>query len=133
MKDLIKSIIDSEIIDVNLYMKEAELFKNKIVNGEHIHDIFINFAKEETLHISALKIILKEEYKHNNFEVKVSNSLRKTLRVHLMREGESIRVYENLITKIGNDKYKETISEIIFQENWHYKTMKKYLLSIGLK
>ncbi len=129
--DLIRGIINEEIYDMNLYLMEADLFSKKIIKGKLISKTFRDFAKDEATHANILLKICRKKVKYQERKILPIKSIRKVLQIHLIRESDSIKLYEVLLNDIYNSSYKTIIKEIIENEKKHLKIIKKYLLSIG--
>ncbi len=129
--DLIRGIINEEIYDMNLYLMEADLFSKKIIKGKLISKTFRDFAKDEATHVNILLKICRKKVKYQERKILPIKSIRKVLQIHLIRESDSIKLYEVLLNDIYNSSYKTIIKEIIENEKKHLKIIKKYLLSIG--
>lgn len=129
-KDYIKGLINEEYADYSIYESEAELFKNKIVNGSSISNIFLKFANDELKHVNKLKQIFDLNMVPEKRIIPKMNSLRETLRMHLMRESEAIKAYNDIIKECKDKNIREVLSQIITDEEKHYREIKKYLLLI---
>lgn len=127
----IKGLINEEYADYSLYHNEADLFKNKIVGGEKIAEIFINFSFDEIRHIEKLRKIFDIADKPLRRKIPMIRSLRETLRRHLERESIALKEYRALKTLLNDENKVKMIDEIIADEEKHYSTIKKYLLFLG--
>lgn len=128
-KELIIGMANEEATDIFLYEKESELFKEKIINGSKIAEKFRLFSQEEKSHLSLLKE-LNPDIKPEPRIIETGKSLRKTLRVHIERETESIKFYNNLLKFPLTSNQILLVKGIIYQEQNHLDTMTKYLQGI---
>lgn len=129
-KKLINGVINEELIDVELYIRESIVFKEKIIGGSRIAEKFKSFANDEKNHVRALQLIFKIEKIREPRVLPEYKSIRNVLRIHLIREEESIRLYKNIISNLTESKHIEMIKEILKQEEEHYKDIKNYLLKL---
>lgn len=129
-EEILKGIINEEKVDIFLYATESELFKNKIVGGKVISEIFSNLAAEEAGHIKTLLSLCKKRINVKYRKIIPSKSLRKNLRVHLVREADSIKLYEVFLNSVFGYGEKEAIKKIIENEKKHLSIIKKYLLML---
>lgn len=126
---LIEGIVNEEWTDISLYTAESHLFKEKIIGGDRISETFINFAADENRHIEILlKLFPGISFKKR--KIFPYQSLRKNLRLHLIREQESIFLYQELSKLLKGNKEAEIISQIIKNEETHLKRIKRYLFLI---
>jgi len=126
--ELIKGIINEEFVDTELYRKEADLFEKKVIDGQRISFIFRKFSADENAHI----LILKKLYKLTNYTIphrKIIEykKIRNVLRMHLIRETSSIKLYEKMLANANSLKEKRYIEAILESEKNHLLTIKKYL------
>lgn len=127
-EEILKGIINEERVDVSLYTNEAELFKNKIVGGKAISETFSRFAAEEAVHIKILLSLCKKRINVKYRKIIPFKFLRKNLRVHLVREADSVKLYEVLLNSVSGYAEKAAIKKIIENEKKHLSIIKKYLL-----
>jgi|YNPMSStandDraft_2_1061718.scaffolds.fasta_scaffold00422_10 hypothetical protein len=126
--ELIKGIINEKFVDTELYRKEADLFEKKVIDGQRISFIFRKFSADENAHI----LILKKLYKLNNYTIphrKIIEykKIRNVLRMHLIRETSSIKLYKKMLTNASGLKEKRYIEAILDSEKNNLITIKKYL------
>ncbi len=128
--EYIYGLVNEEYSDYSLYKKESELFRNKIVNGKNIADVFKAFGSDEVRHaeklIASFKIVKRPKIR----EILTSHSLRQTLRRHLIREKEAIEAYRRLKVMFLGSDIESVINDILSDEEKHYETIRKYLLLI---
>ncbi|MEW6012607.1 MAG: ferritin family protein [Elusimicrobiota bacterium] len=129
-EEILKGIINEEKVDVFLYATESELFKNKIVGGKAISETFSDFAAEEAEHIKTLLSLCKKRINVKYRKIIPFKSLRKNLRVHLVREADSVKLYEVFLNSVSGYEEKEAIKKIIENEKKHLSVIKKYLLTL---
>lgn len=129
-KKFINAIINEELIDIELYLREAVVFKEKIIGGDRIADKFRKFAEDEWHHLRILKIIFNIENIEKPRVLPQYKRIRNVLRIHLVREKESINLYKDILSKLTEPKHREIISEINKQELEHYNSIKNYLLKL---
>lgn len=129
--DILKGIINEERFDSSLYMREALLFKNKIIAGNSISEIFREFATDESVHIKMLLSIYNKKITFKTRKILLYKSLRETLRMHLLRERDSIKLYEVLFNLADNLNERIIIKKIIESEKKHLSVIRKYLIKIG--
>ena len=132
MKNTLNKIVLEEAIDEALYRKEAELFRDKIVDGDRIAKIFEQFAKEEKVHCEVVKEIFDENWETIKIPkpVKLKESLRETLYYHVEKERETIRMYEGILKQSISPLNTLMIKGILFEENNHLNTAIHYLKRI---
>jgi rubrerythrin len=130
---ILQKILEFEYIDMFVYNSEAELFKKKIKNSENLVKMYKNFAMDELTHadiISQKIVSLKGtplwEYKI----VTISNSVHETIRNHIEREVQSIRIYTDLLNKTEDRKFKVFIKGIISNEKEHFEHLTKFFNSL---
>jgi|GEM_PF-1465053 len=126
---ILQKILEFEYTDMFVYNSEAELFKKKIKNSENLVKMYKNFAMDELTHadiISQKIVSLKGtplwEYKI----VTISNSVHETIRNHIEREVQSIRIYTDLLNKTEDRKFKVVIKGIISNEKEHLEHLTKF-------
>ncbi|MEW5952022.1 MAG: hypothetical protein GX447_04580 [Elusimicrobia bacterium] len=129
----IQALANEEIADISLYKKESEMFSKKIISGKRIGDIFSKLAEEEEYHLKALSEISGRNIKFNIRKIATSSSLKKTLLVHIKREEESVRLYEETAKSCENEIKRKIFLKIAEQERKHLKIMSRYFLLIGKK
>jgi rubrerythrin len=130
---ILQKILEFEYTDMFVYNSEAELFKKKIKNSENLVKMYKNFAMDELTHadiISQKIVSLKGtplwEYKI----VTISNSVHETIRNHIEREVQSIRIYTDLLNKTEDRKFKVVIKGIISNEKEHLEHLTKFFNSL---
>ncbi|MBI4656328.1 MAG: hypothetical protein HY746_06230 [Elusimicrobia bacterium] len=128
-EELTKGLANEEATDVLMYEKEAALFQEKIIGGEKISDKFRIFAREEASHLEFMSELLPQ-IKPEPRIIETGKSLRKTLRIHIERETESIKIYNDLLKFPLKSNQVLLIKGIISQEQNHLDTMIKYLRGI---
>jgi len=127
---LIKGLINEEFFDSELYLRESELFKKKIINGEKISLVFKKFSEDENKHILILKKIYNINSNISHRKIISYKRLRNVLRMHLVREKKSIILYKKLMFLAKDKKEADIIKAIIDSEENHLLTIKKYLFFI---
>jgi bacterioferritin len=126
--EILQKILEFEYTDMFVYNSEAELFKKKIKNSENLVKMYKNFAIDELTHadiISQRIIFLNGSPRWEYKIVSVSNSVHETLRYHIEREIQAIRVYTDLLNNTEDRKFKVVIKEIISNEKEHIKHLTK--------
>jgi rubrerythrin len=130
---ILQKILEFEYTDMFVYNSEAELFKKKIKNSKNLVKMYKNFAMDELTHadiISQKIVSLKGtplwEYKI----VTISNSVHETIRNHIEREVQSIRIYTDLLNKTEDRKFKVVIKGIISNEKEHLEHLTKFFNSL---
>ena len=130
---ILQKILEFEYTDMFVYNSEAELFKKKIKDNENLVKMYKNFAMDELTHadiISQKIVSLKGtplwEYKI----VTISNSVHETIRNHIEREVQSIRIYTDLLNKTEDRKFKVVIKGIISNEKEHLEHLTKFFNSL---
>ncbi len=102
---LLSSAFEDEYADVFLYLKEADLFKKKIVNGERLADLFEGFSAQELRHADRLAMKMLEMGRSPAWSFRllpVKSSLNEALRDHVARETNCFHLY-NEILKVNDD------------------------------
>jgi bacterioferritin (cytochrome b1) len=92
-----------------VYNSEAEFFKKKIKNSENLVKMYKNFAIDELTHadIISQRIIFLNGFPRWEYKiVSVSNSVHETLRYHIEREIQAIRIYTDLLNKLKTENSK---------------------------
>lgn len=130
---LIQVIANEEIADISLYKNEAVLFAKKIIAGKEITKVFLEFSEDEERHLKILTAISGNKIKHKIRKIPLTKSLRQTLRMHLIREADSIKLYEILLHRLTLKEDKLKIRRIIQNEQHHYDVIRKYLLKLQEK
>jgi len=126
--EILQKILEFEYTDMFVYNSEAELFKKKIKNSENLVKMYKNFAIDELTHadiISQRIIFLNGSPRWEYKIVSVSNSVHETLRYHIEREIQAIRVYTDLLNNTEDRKFKVVIKGIISNEKEHLKHLTK--------
>ncbi|HCJ67311.1 MAG TPA: hypothetical protein DHV62_08330 [Elusimicrobia bacterium] len=98
--ELLNLAFEMEYVDVFLYLKEAGMFKKKIVAGEKLAKIFEEFSQMELIHADrlAMKIIELGGKAHWTFRtLEPSSSLREVLKKHLESETKAYHLYSEII------------------------------------
>lgn len=120
----------AEYTEAFLYVKEANLFKDKIINGESMSDIFNQFSGMELVHADLLADKIRTLGKVASWdfqEINIPDSLNDVLKLHVERETQMYKFYQDLI-KINDDKHFEIILKgIANEEKLHLETALKYL------
>lgn len=122
--ELLKYAFEMEYTDTFLYLKEAEMFKRKIIDGEKLANIFEKFSQMELRHADSLakKIIeLGGEAKWDFRPIEVSTSLRETLKRHLENEYKTYQLYEEIIVINKDLDFKLILQGIQRNEKEHLK------------
>ena len=119
---LLNEAFEKEYNDVFLYLREANLFRKKIVSGERIGNIFESFSLMELRHADRLvsKILElggKAEWKFISLEV--SASLREVLERHVISEAAAVAQYEEILAQCEDEDFKIIIKGIKEQEKEH--------------
>jgi rubrerythrin len=99
--DLLQKALIMEIEDVFLYLREAQLFRRKLVAGERLAQAFVEFALNEMRHVDLLVGYLARlgQVLAPEFTVPpASRSLRRTLAFHEEREVDACALYSRLIS-----------------------------------
>jgi len=127
--EILQKILEFEYTDMFVYNSEAELFKKKIKDNENLVKMYKNFAMDELTHadiISQKIVSLKStplwEYKI----VTISNSVHETIRYHIEREIQAIRIYTDLLNNTEDRKFKVVIKGIISNEKEHLEHLTKF-------
>jgi rubrerythrin len=97
---LLNLAFEKEYNDVFLYLREAELFKGKIVNGGRINEIFNGFSIMELRHADRVASHLIELGAAASWVFKPlesSTSLREVLDRHVENEKKAIMLYGELV------------------------------------
>ena len=123
--EILQGLANEEIADMSLYLKEKELFEQKIIGGYRIAETFEKFARDEAEHYDILNKISDNKFIVKHRKILPYSSLRKNLRMHLVREQQAISLYNQLLDNITFEK--NLIEKIIRQEENHLKIIKKYL------
>jgi len=121
-----------ELADESLYEHEAELFHQKIIDGEHIGKTFKRFAEEEAVHSKVFSEIVATVTGSTPSlpepkRVPRSDSLRASLQAHIEMELQSIRLYEEILKLPLPPKEALLIKGILADEQEHLKTVIHYL------
>ncbi len=126
---VLQEILEFEYTDLFVYNAEAELFKKKIKNGENLVKMYKNFAMDELTHadvisqkIISLKGVPRWKYKL----IEISKYVHETLKNHIERELQAIRIYTNLLSQIEDREFKITIKGIISNEKDHLIHLTKF-------
>lgn len=120
---LLNTAFEKEYNDVFLYLKEAELFRKKLVDGEVIGKVFETFSVEELRHadrIAAKLIELGERPEWIFGSLEPSASLREVLKQHLASETKAVRYCEELIDVCDDADFKIILKGIREDEKEHY-------------
>ncbi|MCB4792873.1 MAG: ferritin-like domain-containing protein [Elusimicrobia bacterium] len=120
--NLLHDALEKEYNDAFLYLKEAEIFKKKIVGGDKLSIVFENFSKEEFRHADrvAMKIIeLGSKADYNFRPVAIEPSLRDTLRSHTEKETQAYFVYGRLIELCDDTDFNIILKGIRENEKEH--------------
>lgn len=131
--ELLNSAFEMEYADVFLYLKEAGMFKKKIVAGEKLAKIFEEFSQMELRHADhlAMKIIeLGGEARWNFRPLEVSSSLREVLRKHLEDETKAYQLYGEIITINEEPDFKLILQGIRGNEKEHLEKVADLLKKI---
>ena len=120
--ELLNAAFEREYNDVFLYLKEAELFRGKIVGGNKIGDIFESFSLMELRHADriASKIVElggKAQWKFMPFEI--AESLRIVLEKHAVYEHKAISLFEEILALCGDSDSRLIIKGIKQEEKEH--------------
>lgn len=97
---LLNTAFEDEYSDTFLYLREAELFRRKIVAGERLESIFKEFSAMELRHADRVAAKIIELGGKPRWEFKpleTSTSLREILQKHLVRETNAVHGYTTLI------------------------------------
>lgn len=119
---LLNNAFENEYNDVFLYLKEAAFFREKIVAGEKLGELFEAFSLMELRHADrmAAKIIElgeKPEWVFRPFEA--PGSLRDVLERHAVSEAAAIRLVDELLTLCTDRDFKLILKGIREDEKEH--------------
>jgi len=127
--EILQKVLEFEYTDMFVYNAEAELFKKKIRDSENLIKMYKNFAMDELTHadiisqkIISFKVNPRWEYKIVN----ISKSVHETLKKHIERELQAIKIYTDLLTNIEDRKFKIVIKGIISNEKEHLEHLTKF-------
>jgi bacterioferritin len=126
--ETLQKILEFEYTDMFVYNSEAELFKKKIKNSENLVKMYKNFAIDELTHadiISQRILFLNGSPRWEYKIVSVSNSVHETLRYHIEREIQAIRIYTDLLNNTEDRKFKVVIKGIFSNEKEHLEHLTK--------
>jgi bacterioferritin len=126
--EILQKILEFEYTDMFVYNSEAEFFKKKIKNSENLVKMYKNFAIDELTHadIISQRIIFLNGFPRWEYKiVSVSNSVHETLRYHIEREIQAIRIYTDLLNNTEDRKFKVVIKGIISNEKEHLEHLTK--------
>jgi len=123
--DILQGLANEEISDMSLYLKEKELFEQKIIGGYRIAETFEKFARDEAEHYDILNKISDNKLIVKHRKIFPYTSIRKNLRIHIIREQYAISHYKELLDKMTSKR--PLIEKIIRQEENHLKIIKRYL------
>ena len=127
---LLNSAFEKEYNDVFLYLREAELFKKKIVLGEKIERIFSDFSAMELRHadrVASKLIELGAKPKWVFRPLEGSNSLREVLERHVVSEMAAIHIYNDIISICTDYDFKIILKGIRENEEEHLAKVSRFL------
>jgi rubrerythrin len=127
---LLSLAFDKEYNDVFLYLKEAEMFREKIVEGESIGKIFEHFSLMELRHadILASKIIgFGAKAKWVFMPLEKSGSLRDVLQRHVLNETNAVRLFDEILENCSDVDFKITLKGIREDEKEHLEKVSHIL------
>ena len=123
MIKMLSFAFENEYADVFLYLKEAELFKKKIVSGDRIGRIFTDFSLMELRHadrVASKLIELGSKATWTFKPLEQSASLRDVLKRHLENETRLIKVYDEILALCDDVDLKITVKGIRENEKEHF-------------
>ncbi len=130
---LLNIAFENEYNDVFLYLKEADLFRKKMVSGDKIGGIFNDFSVMELRHADrlAMKMIelgVKAEWVFKPLEP--SNSIREVLENHVKIEANSVKYYDEMLKVCEDKDFIITIKGIREDEKEHLEKVSHILKKI---
>ena len=131
--ETLQKVLEFEYTDMFVYNAEAELFKKKIKDSANLVKMYKNFAMDELTHadiISQKILSFKDNPRWEYKIVKISNSVHETLKKHIEREIQAIRIYTDLLRSIEDRKFKVVIKGIISNEKEHLEHLNKFLKNL---
>jgi len=127
---LLTTAFQCEYNDVFLYLREAALFRRKIVDGERIAAAFEKFSQMELRHADRVSMKILEMGKIPRWEFKpleTEPSLHKVLQKHMSEEFAAYNLYGKLIEAADDHDFKIVLKGIREDEKEHLVKMRELL------
>jgi len=130
LKELMRVLINEEMLDVNVYAEEAELFGADPKHGKEIKALFSGLAEEKKARLKEIGRISKGGTGFRQRKTETSRSVEAALRLHITRAQTGIRLYTELIILLKKPEFKENIAAMCTAERRTLASLKKLQLSI---
>ena len=133
---LLNTAFEKEYEDVFLYLREAELFRKKIVDGERLGDIFEDYSIMELHHADRISSKMIEFSCRTVWKFKpleISCSLTHILEKHVENEHSAIKVFNDILEERIDANFKLMIMGIREEEKKHLDKISHILRHIRSK
>jgi hypothetical protein len=125
LKELMRVLINAEMLDVNVYAGEAELFGADPKNGDRIKDLFFSLSEEKKKRLMEIGRISKGGTGFRQRKTETARSIEASLRLHITRAQTGIRLYTELIILLKKPEYKEAVAAMCTAERRALASLKK--------
>lgn len=132
--ELLSTAFEMEQNDVFIYLREADLFKRKVVKGEKLSQIFKAFSDMELRHadIVASKLIeLGHKPSWSFKKIEIDDSLRTALKKHQQNETKMYQIYSKVYDLCDDNNFKVVVKGIRENEKEHLEKINRILNKIG--
>jgi hypothetical protein len=116
LKEIMRVLINEEMLDVNVYAEEAEQFGSNPKHGPEISDLFLRLSEEKKKRLFDIGRISKGGTGFRQRKTETSRSVEAALRLHITRAGEGIRLYVELVKLLKKPEYKEAVAAMCTAE-----------------
>lgn len=125
LKELMRVLINAEMLDVNVYAEEAELFSSNPGHGPEIKDLFFRLSEEKKKRLMEIGRISKGGTGFRQRKTETSRSIEAALRSHITRAQTGIRLYTELIILLKKPEFKESVAAMCTAERRTLASLKE--------
>ena len=116
LKELLRVLIKTEIMDIAVYEVEADTFGGNPAHGPAIRELFLKLAEKKKERLKTLRRISKGGVGFRQRNTKPEVSIEASLRTHAANAGRSAVLYNDLAKELNKPEYKQAATEISTEE-----------------